>query len=173
MGQYYKPCIVITEDGLARMVAWLYAHVYGSGVKQMEHSYLDDRFVAAFEWLLSPEGPHHKSQVAWAGDYGAVEEGYDVSLYGLCTDDNHATPSGSGFEYPFIVNHTKEQFLNKNEVVGEIHPLPLLTMETAGGGGGDYRGINECFLGLWARDVISVEKVAPEDFEKVSFEFRE
>ena len=173
MGQYYKPCIIISKSGLTRVVTWLSSHKYGSGLKQMEHSYLDDRFVAAFEWLISPEGPHHKSQVVWAGDYGNVEEGYEENLYRLCTNELHATPEGTGFSYPFIVNHTKKEFLNKNEVVGEIHPLPLLTMETAGGGGGDYRGINEHFLGIWARDVISIKKVASEDYQKVSFEFRE
>ncbi len=94
-------------------------------------------------------------------------------MYGLCNDENHATPKGSGAAFPIIVNHTKRCYIDKNEVEGEIHPLPLLTTETEGGGGGDYRGINEQFLGIWARDVISVEKSAPDGFEKVAFEFSE
>lgn len=36
----------------------------------------------------------------------------------------------------FIVNHSKKCFINKDHVNGEIHPLPLLTHETVGGGGG-------------------------------------
>ena len=136
--------------------------------------YIDDNFVGAFEWLISPEGPHHKGQVVWAGDYGAVEDGYeDTNLYHLCDEVNALAPQKSGAAYPLIVNHTKRVYLDKREVDGEIHPLPLLAMETAGGGGGDYRGINEHFLGIWARDSISVEEVAPEGFGKVEFEFRE
>lgn len=173
MGQYYKPCIIKVKNGIAVVVKWLSAYQYGSGVKQMEHAYLDDKFVAAFEWLISPESPDHKSQVVWAGDYGGIEPGYDENLYSLCDDENHATPAGSGFLYPIIANHCKRCFVDKREVEGEIHPLPLLTMETEGGGGGDYRGINEHLLGIWARDVISVEKEAPEGYEKVAYEFKE
>ena len=173
MGQYYKPCIIALENSLIVVLAWLSAHRFGEGVKQMEHSYLGNNFVSAFEWLISPEGPHHKAQVAWAGDYGGDEPGYDTNLYGLCTDENHADPKGYAARYPLIVNHTKGCYIDNREVDGEIHPLPLLTMETEGGGGGDYKGINEQFLGIWAQDVISVEETAPEGFEKVSFEFRE
>lgn len=71
MGQYYHPLIiVVAKNCKASVVAWVSARAYGSGVKQMEHAYLDDKFVGAFEWLISPEGPHHKGQVVWAGDYG-------------------------------------------------------------------------------------------------------
>jgi hypothetical protein len=152
MGQYYFPCVIETRSGIAVVLAWLSAHRYGNGLKQMEHSYLGNNFVSAFEWLISPAGPHHKAQVVWAGDYGGVEKGYSQNLYGLCTDENHATPQ-RGNNYPFIVNHTKRCFIDKQEVKGEIHPLPLLTMETEGGGGGDYRGINQHFLGIWARNL--------------------
>lgn len=174
MGQYYKPCIITIRDGIAVVLAWLYSHRFGNGLKQMEHSYLGNNFVEAFEWLISPQGPHHKSQVVWAGDYGGIENGYNTNLYGLCNDANHADVSSASYEYyPFIVNHSKQCFIDKGNVNGEIHPLPLLTTETVGGGGGDYRGRNEHFLGIWARDVISVEKEAPADFEEVFFEFSE
>jgi hypothetical protein len=57
------------KNGVVVVVAWLYSFKYGNGLKQMEHSYLGNNFVSAFEWLISPEGPHHKSQVVWTGDY--------------------------------------------------------------------------------------------------------
>jgi hypothetical protein len=173
MGQYYHPCIIVMEGGVAVVKAWLSPRKYGSGMKQMEHSYLDDNFVGAFEWLISPQGPHHKGQVVWAGDYGAEEHGHSENLYGLCNDETCASTPKLAEGYPLIVNHSKRCYVDKSEIEGEIHPLPLLTMETAGGGGGDYRGINEQFLGIWARDSISVEKTVPEGYDKVAYEFRE
>lgn len=174
MGQYYNPCIIVVDkNGKASVVACASSFAYDNGCKQMEHSYIGNNFVEAFEWLISPEGPHHQGQVVWAGDYGATENGYETNLYGLCEEVKALAPKKSGASYPLILNHTKKCYLDKREVDGEIHPLPLLAMETDGGGGGNYRGINEHFLGIWARDSISVEKVAPEGFEKVEFEFRE
>ena len=60
-------------------------------------------------------------------------------------------------------------FVDKNkvpEIQGwdgtKIHPLPLLTSEGNGMGGGDFRGDDENeIVGSWARDVISVEKDSP------------
>jgi hypothetical protein len=49
------------------------------------------------------------------------------------------------------------------------HPLPLLTAEGNGRGGGDYRGESP-LIGSWARDVISVETEAPTDFEELLFD---
>ena len=95
-------------------------------------------------------------------------------------------------EYPYIVNHTKKVYMNKymqeeteyesdddgvvNGVVNRtsrIHPLPILTSEGNGAGGGDYRGKNEIEAGSWARDVISVEKEPPPSYQEVNILFRE
>lgn len=180
MGQYYNPCIItVDKNGKVSVVNWVSSFSYGNGCKQMEHSYIGNNFVEAFEWLISPEGPHHKAQVVWAGDYGATEDGYETNLFGLCEDEKALAPTKSGASYPLVVNHSKKCFFDKREVeegpdgTWKIHPLPLLTMETDSGGGGDYRGINEHLLGTLARDVISVEKVAPVGFEKLVFEFCE
>jgi hypothetical protein len=69
--------------------------------------------------------------------------------------------------YRFVVNHTKRQFVDKNSVKEHengyrIHPLPFLTVEGNGRGGGDYFGSSE-LIGSWARDVISVEQFAPDE----------
>jgi hypothetical protein len=50
----------------------------------------------------------------------------------------------------------------------KYHPLPLLTCEGNGRGGGDYRG-DSPLIGSWARDIISVEEVKPEGFEELAF----
>jgi len=61
----------------------------------------------------------------------------------------------------YLVNHDKKQFVDKTKVPKDkdgwrIHPLPLLTCEGNGRGGGDFRGDSE-LVGSWARDIISVE----------------
>jgi hypothetical protein len=73
--------------------------------------------------------------------------------------------------YKYIVNHTKKQYISKEN--REIHPLPLLTAEGNGMGGGDYRGSNEMEVGSWARDCISLEKEIPIGFEELTLVFEE
>jgi hypothetical protein len=74
-------------------------------------------------------------------------------------------------DYPYLVNHTKKQYVDKRKE--EIHPLPLLTAEGNGAGGGDYRGDNEILCGDWARDVISIETEPPVGYEELLCKFRE
>ena len=80
----------------------------------------------------------------------------------------------------YIVNHDKKQFVDKTKVPKDadgwrIHPLPLLTCEGNGRGGGDYHGKSE-LVGSWARDIISVEtKKAdfPKDYTELIFDLVE
>jgi hypothetical protein len=64
-------------------------------------------------------------------------------------------------ETRYLVNHDKKQFVDKTKVPTDsdgwkIHPLPLLTCEGNGRGGGDFRGESD-LVGSWARDTISIE----------------
>ena len=182
MGQYFKPIILgeKPKDGENETVkAWMYSHSYDNGLKLMEHSYQGNNFVSTFENELTRRGNHYKSRVVWAGDYAEeepglkiIEEGkeHDANLYSLCNDENEIKPKvAKTDEYPFIVNHTKKQFVDKNKVPEiqdwegvKIHPLPLLTSEGNGQGGGDFRGKDDNeIVGSWARDVISIEKESP------------
>ena len=179
MGQYFKPIILgeKTEEGHETVKAWMYSHEYDNGLKLMEHSYQGNNFVSTFEKQLTKTGKHYKSRVVWSGDYADDEPGLkviekgkecDVNLYSLCNDDNKITPKVAKTDkYPFIVNHTKKLFVDKNKVFDipdwegtKIHPLPLLTCEGNGRGGGDFRGENN-LIGSWARDVISIENENP------------
>lgn len=189
MGQYYKPIILgqKNEDGHETVKGWMYSHSYDNGLKLMEHSYQGNNFVSTFEKQLTRMGEHHKSRVVWAGDYAdnepnlkIIHEGkeYDANLYSLCNDENEMKPSEANTEdYPYIVNHTKKQFVDKNKVPEivdwegtKIHPLPLLTCEGNGRGGGDFRGDEKGIVGSWARDVISVEKLNPlQDHETMDY----
>lgn len=76
----------------------------------------------------------------------------------------------------YLVNHDKKVFVDKTKVPKDsdgwqIHPLPLLTCEGNGRGGGDYRG-DSPLVGSWARDIISVEGLKsdiPKDYTEVIF----
>ena len=171
MGQYYY-AVILDENGWIR--AWM---APGFGAKLMEHSYLGGIGVGTFEWELTPEGRHHMSRVAWCGDYADVEPGLGKNLHLICNERNDLmlTPTAVTLgEHPFLVNHTKRQFVDKSKVpkgLGgfQIHPLPLLTCEGNGRGGGDFDGTSP-LIGSWARDVISAEKTAPDGFTELAFD---
>jgi hypothetical protein len=198
MGQYYKPVILgeKTEENHETVKAWVYSHEYGDGLKLMEHSYQGNNFVSTFEKQLSRTGEHYKSRVVWAGDYAdeepdlkIIKEGkeYDANLYSLCDKKNKIKPKVSETDtYQYILNHTKKEFVDKNKVPeikdwegAKIHPLPLLTCEGNGRGGGDFRGDEKGIVGSWARDVISVEKTNPlvttdtMDYKEIIFDLNE
>ncbi len=80
----------------------------------------------------------------------------------------------------YLVNHDKKQFVDKSKTPKDgdgwqIHPLPLLTCEGNGRGGGDFRG-DSPLVGLWARDKISVvtrKSDIPKGFEELIFDLKE
>jgi hypothetical protein len=55
----------------------------------------------------------------------------------------------------------------------QIHPLPLLTCEGNGRGGGDYGGNDQNLVGLWARNTISVSNDIPDGYEELLFTLHE
>lgn len=186
MGQYYKPCL-INEDN--EVVAWLYSHNYSNGLKLMEHSWLGNNFVEAVESLIIENGRFHPKEnnvsLVWAGDYAEPEEGVNQNLYQLCHDQEKINPvAGNLSKFNYIVNHDKKQFVDKRKVEVEdsmkqwgdyrIHPLPLLTAEGNGQGGGDFRGEDpRGLVGSWARNRISIEKRKPRGYEELVFDLTE
>ena len=80
----------------------------------------------------------------------------------------------------YLVNHDKKVFVGKTKVPKDsdgwqIHPLPLLTCEGNGRGGGDFRGVSD-LVGSWSRDIISAEKLKadiPKDYTEVIFNLTE
>ena len=176
MGQYYHPIIL---DAEGRIVVWMDAQMYGNGNKLTEHGLLENRFTSTFEFGLSPEGMYHKSRVVWAGDYADKEQALGENLHTLCNEYNRIIPDlKNTVKYQYVVNHTKKQYVDKNKVpVSDdryaLHPLPFLTAEGNGRGGGDYYGKSQALVGAWARDVISVEETAPADFVEIVFDLVE
>lgn len=190
MGQYYIAVILGPSGEKKEFVRmWADSWSYTNGSKLMEHSYVGNKFVSAIEFALSPKGHFWKSRLVWAGDYADPEPtsdsdsdaefDSDKNLYRICMDGveedkRMIIQDRLGEEYKYIVNHTKKEYVRKGES-GQlvIHPLPLLTAEGNGRGGGDFRGRGENYVGLWARDVISVERDVPAGYDEVHFEFEE
>ena len=171
MGQYYL-AVFLAEDG-KYIRAFVNPHTYNSGAKLTEHSYLGNAFMDAVEFMLSPDGMFYKSRLVWAGDYADDEKNMDKNLYHIVEDLNDKTFAvqvKSTKEYQYIINHTKKQYVDKKKEK-VYHPLPLLTAEGNGRGGGDYHGPKENLIGIWARDIISVEKEKPEGYEELECKF--
>lgn len=201
MGQYYHPCILADKSEEAqteKVIGWMYSHEYDNGLKLMEHSWLRNNFVNTFEKLLAPRGKYAKKRIVWAGDYadGEKELAYQdedgrqnqVNLYDLCEDDNKLNPDTvKKSAYRYIFNHTTKQFVDKTKVpVSDywtdengkkwpftIHPLPLLTCEGNGRGGGDFRGNERGQVGVWARHSISVGNRVPKGYTEFTFDLTE
>ncbi len=193
MGQYFKPINLEKKE-------WMYTHRYKQGMKLMEHSYIKNSFVEAVEVLLTEFGPWYKCKFVWAGDYADVEketmvkgnEDSGENLFNLM-DEVKGIESIAPYEidkireknkidlkdFPFIVNHSKKYFVDKRNVKEfddgwKIHPLPLLTCEGNGRGGGDYKSeIDESLIGLWSRDSISIEKEILKGYKELEVNFRE
>ena len=192
MGQYYNS-VLKDKNGVITMF-------YNYGLKLMEHSYFNNPYVCAVCEILTEE-PHH---VAWVGDY--ADDDSDMTHERLHNNNKaHQLDDETGFSplRMVLVNHTKKKVLwlcdyyNKalykafekgEKDVWVIHPLPLLTCKGNGRGGGDYRGINQKCVGIWAEDLLElipatqfeynyqtkemVHKDLP-DYKEVMFEFEE
>jgi hypothetical protein len=113
---------------------------------------------------------------------------YDLSdLVGKLTHDEnnknkyeHDYTSVAPLKAKYLINHDKKQFVDKSKTPKDaegwqIHPLPLLTCEGNGRGGGDFRGESN-LIGLWARNRISVatkKSDIPKGFEELIFDIKE
>ena len=160
MGQYYN-AVIKDKNGQFRTD-------YGDGVKLMEHSYFNNRFVN----YICKEILNNPKQIAWVGDYAETKD-YEENLHEFIEnrvksemfaelDDNFNTLG------LVLVNHAKKEYIRmthyyhlsvkNNEYFDDwvIHPLPLLTAMGNGLGGGDYEGINMDLVGTWAGDLIEV-----------------
>lgn len=180
MGQYYMAIIIHENDSNEPECIMAFLEAFsGTGMKLMEHSYIENPFVNTFEYLLTKDGLFHKTRVVWAGDYADPEKGYDnMNLYNITEKypdkslNNLNIPVKNTEDYHYIVNHTKKQYVDKQKQK-MYHPLPLLTAEGNGRGGGDFRGKGKDLIGTWARDVLSVEKVIPDNYTELICEFQE
>ena len=171
MGQYYLAIILAEKEESKPEIIRMFMEVIGQ--KLMEHSYINNSSISYIEYQLTKDGMFYKSRVVWAGDYADKEEGTDKNLHNM-TDDLpnkfFTIKMKITKDYHYIINHTKKQFVDKQKQK-IFHPLPLLTAEGNGRGGGDYSGKGTELIGIWARDVISVEKDKPEGYDELECNF--
>lgn len=174
MGQYYRA--VILAENKKTVENWVEAYDFFNGAKLMGHSWLPNDFARSFESLIL----NNPKRVVWAGDYADVCGGRKTNVYDRATDVTKVKPviKVNLRESRFIINHTKKEFVDKQAVPNKdgwrIHPLPLLTCEGNGRGGGDYNSSNgEEYVGTWARDVISVASKKPKGYKEIKPNFGE
>jgi hypothetical protein len=177
MGQYY---VAVNMDDMEHVAP----HRYDNGAKLMEHSYVGNNFVEAVEFLLIDDGEQKGrwsgKRIVWAGDYADPEKDKADNLYSLVEGNGlqmliEASPSN----YPYLVNLDLEQYVDKTKCprYGEdndwqIHPLPLLTADGNGRGGGDYREDND-YVGAWSRNRIALMKEPPAGYTEITPNFIE
>ena len=189
MGQYYKPS-VLNEDK-TQVLAATCPLDWNSGMKLMEHSYYGVGVVRAAVELLKDKFKGHR--FVWAGDYADDTIG-DKNVYGVpCIEDftslldveKTPSPYGDGDIYhlpeeygqaKYLLNYDKKLAVElgfEDDYDWNIHPLPLLTAESNGRGGGDYWGDEIELVGSWAYDHIGAADEMPEDFKVLEVDFRE
>ncbi len=171
MGQYYNA--VVLKDNKKTVENFVTSRSYSNGSKLMEHSWVKNPFVNSFESLIH----NNPKRVVWAGDYADECKGLKTNVYHRCNDKLEVKPNELNIsDSRFVINHSKKMFVDKTKVLDndgwQIHPLPLLTCEGNGRGGGDFRGESD-LVGSWARDLISVSKDLPNGYKELVFDLIE
>lgn len=181
MGQYYKACFITAKKD--KVKEWFDSWDTDNGSKLMKHSYIGNRFVmnVTYKMINSPK------RLVWAGDYADNVVG-DDNFYFL-TDkakkveslDEIATMENALEANTIYINHDKKEWfdLNKQTIPdmkgwGAIaHPLPILTADGNGRGGGDYNGAHMELVGTWKGDLIEVSDTIPADYKEIEPWFTE
>lgn len=110
-----------------------------------------------------------------------------LTLYSLCEEfDCTKLPSSSKLasnRYKYILNLDTKQFVDKSKVKKvswgnlRIHPLPLLTCNSNGQGGGDYfNDADKDLVGTWVGNLITLvtkKSDIPKDFTELIVSFTE
>ena len=178
MGQYYRG-VILKKENKKTVKAFVRSYDYNNGAKLMEHSWCGNKYVNALEILILA----NPQRVVWAGGYADEDKGYKSNLFGRCDDKKKVNPPNTDevISAKYVVNHTKKVFVDKSKISRDnwnmrIHPLPLLTVEGNGRGGGDYHfdeekpTESEKMIGAWARDLISIEYEKPKGFKELEFD---
>lgn len=179
MGQYYKAINISKKEFLS-------SYDYENGAKLTEHSWVGNNYVGAVVNLLGDEWS--EDQIVWGGDYADKEAGTESNLYVYLDTPLYTKikPKEEKEKYNILLNHTRKEFvfISDGEKTSfdnyddwQLHPLPLLTCEGNGRGGGDFYGSgNQILVGYWARDSISAVKddsEIPDGYNLLVFDLKE
>lgn len=205
MGQYYK---AVSLDDRTYLFPHDYVGERKEGVnglKLLEHSYIGNWMLNAVENLIKRGGRWFGHRIVWAGNYADIEkerneervelglpidttfgENVDQNVYDL-VENRLILPveyQRRNFRLRFLVNFDRNEFVDLSKVPkiegwdGRFHPLPFLTCEGNGRGGGDFHTSNPKYLdiiGRWARDRITIQtkKPASKDMKEIIFDLVE
>lgn len=183
MGQYYK--VYLEDKDQNYRVLNRYVDGQYTMAKLMEHSYWDNPFVSSVCSILY----NNPSIIAWVGDYSNEDfyfEKYDhftPEIYHRVWDGDSGTSiirNCLDLTDKYLINYSTKEYVDLNEYKSKhssdsyiISPLPLLTAVGNGLGGGDYGGIHEDDVGMWAFDVIGIADQVDEDFTKIVVDFED
>lgn len=183
MGQYYKACFITAKKD--KVKEYFDSWDTNNGSKLMEHSYIGNNFVmnVTYKMIECPK------RLVWAGDYGNAVIGNDnyydltykakkvdpldeieISIVKRALDDN-----------TIYINHDKKEWFDlKKQTIpdmkdwgGIAHPLPILTADGNGCGGGDYNGALMEMVGTWKGDLIEVSDTIPTNYKEIEPWFTE
>lgn len=206
MGQYYRPCFLNEAKTRPTSFAISYDFANGAKLMEhswmknpfvafIEKQMMDDpkRLVWAGDYAdgIPFETLSKAEQTIIRKDYSGSSP-KTVTLYALSgltakliyTEElkdkyNHTFPS-TPKQYKYLINYDKKEFVDKSKVPSndgwQIHPLPLLTCEGNGRGGGDFHGNEGELVGRWARDLIKVSSKKsdiPKGFKEIIFDLKE
>ena len=181
MGQYYRPCFINSKRD--KVLNYFSSYDTENGAKLMEHSYVGNALVVnvSYKMIGRPK------RLVWAGDYGDAVVGDDNFYY--LTDK--AKKIESSYEIAMMkneldantiyINHDKKEWFDlKKQTIpdmkgwsGIAHPLPILTADGNGRGGGDYYGAHEELVGTWKGDLIEISDTIPADYKEIEPWFTE
>lgn len=171
MGQYFRPINIKTMEWI-KMGFW----------KLTEHSWIGNLGIGRVMTLLTQGHKWYKSPMVWCGDY-FNEKGED-DYYDKADSNNRLKKIWSMTKNrqlkAVLVNHTKKEYvlyseIRPNDVGWRVNPLPILTALGNGRGGGDYMNYQPDFdkVGIWARDILSIEFSIPKGFKQLKVDFYE
>ena len=190
MGQYYRPCSIEKQKSVS-------PYAFSNGAKLMEHSYVGNNFVTAIERLISKGGAWFGDKIVWGGDYADGEKDingdtrtfkedgkeYEITMYSLAKEipyfDLMATLPKPKRKLRYFINLDTKEFVDINKVPifdvdYQIHPLPLMTCEGNGRGGGDFRGEDpNGLVGKWARNRVIMQMSKPKGCKEIEFDLVE
>ena len=156
-------------------------HTSSIGLKLMEHSYVGNPMCRAAEYLLANE--YAGCPIVWAGDYGddvfintkagAEDETDCINAYCLSSEELedktiNELPKRKVYDryHKYLINHDTYEYVvipKRSKEDSRVHPLPLLTCNGCGRGGGDYNPPREYekYIGMWCGHHLSVANELP------------
>lgn len=177
MGQYYYG-IIFKENttdftDISNVKGAFNAHDWGDGLRLCDHSWLHNGMVMRVMERIREMGT---ARVVWAGDYADKEPDKDFHLYNMIVRIGvYSYGKAPERQCQYIINHDKHEYIDlmqcpENSFGWCLHPLPLMTCEGNGRGGGDFdyddkkNGTHyDDYVGKWSRDRLSVSNEKPDD----------